>query len=83
MGRSRAKEKVTTDPEVVDKIRRDLERWRPGLWAEEVDYGATCICGAGERTLAAAKALGPGKPEGRCARHPGGTVFREGEGDGH
>lgn len=78
MGR-RAKEKVATDPELIARIRRDLERWQPGLWAEELAYGPACICGAGARTLAAAKALGPGKPEGRCVRHPGGTVFREGE----
>lgn len=44
MGR-RAKEKVATDPEVVDRIRRDLARWRPGLWAEELHYGPACVCG--------------------------------------
>ena len=55
------------------ELKADLERWLPALWAEE--YGGvepTCICGAGERTLAAAWALKGkhGIPTGRCTRHP-------------
>ena len=29
----------TTPPEAVARIREDLARWEPGLWAEEVNYG--------------------------------------------
>lgn len=66
---AKAKEKVTADPELIAAIRADIARWRPGLWAEEVAYGPACLCGAGERTLQAARALGPGNPIGRCQRH--------------
>lgn len=47
-------------------------------WAEEAAYGPVCICGAGVRTLIAARALKGvhGVPRGLCARHPGGNVMR-------
>lgn len=63
--------------EVIDKIKEDVERWRPSLWMDEglaadsIDLGPACICGAGERTLRAARALrgNHGVPTGKCERH--------------
>lgn len=46
----------TTPPEALERIREDLKRYRPGLWAEENAYGPGCTCG-----LRAAK--------GECYRH--------------
>ncbi|UQA91671.1 hypothetical protein [Streptomyces halobius] len=53
-------------------LRAELEAWQPGLWAEQHAYEPACVCGAGERTLAAAKSLKGkhGVPTGRCQRHP-------------
>lgn len=79
MGKAARKMGPTDDPEVLAKIRADLERWRPGLWAEENAYGPACVCGAGERTLMAARALGSGDPTGECYRHPGGMMVRASE----
>jgi hypothetical protein len=47
-------------------------------WAEVVNYGPACTCGAGVRTLVAARALKGvhGIPRGLCSRHPGGNVMR-------
>ena len=46
-------------------------------WAERVNYGPACICGAGQRTNEAALALKAPltAPSGMCARHPGGSVW--------
>lgn len=69
-----------------DQIREDARSGRNWAEAEAASsnsptgpYGATCICGAGRRTLFAATALQGvhGRPTGLCARHPGGTVHRE------
>lgn len=47
----------TTPPEAVERIREDLEQYRPGLWAEVINYGPACSCG-----LRAAKGV--------CHAHP-------------
>lgn len=46
-------------PAVVERIRADIERQRPGLWAEENDYGPACCCGLRKSI--------------RCYRHPEGS----------
>ena len=65
-----------------DRGKEIAEQARSGRnWAAEANAGPACICGAGLRTLVAARALGGvhGRPSGLCPRHPGGTVRREGE----
>lgn len=46
----------TTPPEAVERIKADLDRWSPGLWANLVGYGAACTCGL--------------RTDMECARHP-------------
>lgn len=53
-------------PEVVARIREDIARWRPGLWAEEVSHGPACICGLPLRLWLAE---GGGIPKGYCEQH--------------
>lgn len=44
--RKRESEQSRTLPDlVVARIRASLDRWRPGLWAEENGYGPACTCG--------------------------------------
>lgn len=46
-----ARRKVSTQEaahlptDVVDRIRADVGRWEPGLWAAEHPYGPACVCG--------------------------------------
>lgn len=54
------------DAETVARIRADIARWRPGVWAEENDYGPQCRCGAIAATW---PAEGGGTPNGKCERH--------------
>lgn len=67
--------KPPISPERLAEIQADAASGRN--WAEEADYGPTCICGAGERTYIAALALKAPltSPSGLCARHPGGSVW--------
>ncbi|MEU6674818.1 hypothetical protein [Streptomyces sp. NPDC046925] len=42
------------------KIRADIARWQPGLWAQEVAPGPACTCGLARE----------GGPDITCHRHP-------------
>lgn len=72
----------TVTPDRAAQIKADARSGRN--WASEpgdnsIGYGAGCVCGAGLRTLQAARAFKGmyGIPTGRCDRHPGGTVIRD------
>lgn len=56
--------------EVMERIRADVARWKPGLWAAEVGAQPPCLCGTKEPTLRWAKGAATlGEPSGFCQRH--------------
>lgn len=67
--------KAAISPERAAEIAADARSGRN--WAEELNYGAACCCGAGDRTQLAAVALKSphANPTGMCDRHPGGSVW--------
>lgn len=81
---AKSSKKAGVSPERIEEIRRDARSGRN--WAAEEhaeprspsgSYGATCICGAGQRLQDAALALRGmhGIPTGMCPLHPGGSVW--------
>lgn len=74
MAKGRVKPELSE--ERIAEIRADARSGRN--WAEEASLGPACICGAGQRSIDAAVALKSpmASPQGMCARHPGGSVWR-------
>lgn len=61
--------------EALANIRETITRWRPGGWAEEVDYGPACLCGVSERYTVGNKGYTKhGKPSGKCPAHSEGNT---------
>ncbi|MBD3004869.1 hypothetical protein [Streptomyces sp. 5-10] len=45
--KKKSKKELSEEEEarVIEKVRADLAEYRPGIWAEKVNYGPACVCG--------------------------------------
>lgn len=55
--------------EVLNRIKDTVARHRPGLWAEEVDYGPGCLCGLSLEYIEGNAGYTRATPTGHCHRH--------------
>jgi hypothetical protein len=70
MAKGKRKSAGEISDEALAKIRADIARWKPGLFAAEVAAGPACVCGLAEHyTVGNRGYTKHGVPSGVCHRH--------------